>query len=53
MSEKEKVCFLAWDELSIDSQIYYDEKLDRIIGFEDWGNARTNKFADHALVFIL
>ena len=24
-----------------------------IIGFQDWGNARTDKFADHALVFIL
>ena len=50
---KEIVCFLAWNELSIDSQIYYDRKFDRIIGFEDWGNARTNKFADHALVSIL
>ena len=53
MSEEDKVYFLAWDEASQDAQIYYCEKQDKIVGFEDWGNARTNKFADHVLVFML
>ena len=42
-----------WDEVSLQSQIYYCRNEDRIIEFEDWGNGRTNKFADHALMFML
>ena len=53
MSDIQKVCYLMWDEMSLDSQVYYDEKGDKITGFEDWGNARSNKFADHVLVFTL
>lgn len=26
---------------------------DKIIGFEDWGNRRTRKIADHAITFYL
>lgn len=36
MSEEEKICFLAWDEVSTESQLYYDASQDRIIGFKDW-----------------
>ena len=32
MSVKDKVCFLAWDEASLDAQIYYCEKEDKIVG---------------------
>ena len=53
MSDKDKVCFLLWDEVFIDAQVYYDEKEDRIVGFENWGNAKTNWFANHALFFML
>lgn len=53
MSEKEKVCILIWDEVSIQPQVTYDTRRDIICGFEDWGNNRTNKIADHALVFML
>lgn len=53
MSEKDKVCILMWDEVSIQPKITYDIRKDIICGFEDWGNYRTNKVADHALVFML
>ena len=53
MCKKDKVCFLLWDEVSLQPQLHYDEKEDKIMGFEDWGNGRTNRFADHALVFML
>ena len=53
MSKKDNVCVLLWDEVSLEAQIYYSQKEDKIMGFEDWGNARTSKFADHALVFML
>ena len=53
MSDEDKVYYLLWDEVSIDAQNYYDEKEDKIVGFEDWSDGRTNRFADHALVFML
>jgi len=53
MSTKDKVCILMWDEISIQSNIMYDVQKDIIYGYEDWGNNRTSKVADHALVFML
>lgn len=53
MSSKDKVCILMWDEVSIQSNLTYDTRKDIICGFEDWSNNRTNKVADHALVFML
>lgn len=53
MSDKEKVCILMWDEVSIQSKVSYDSHKDVICGLEDWGNNRTGKVADHALVFML
>lgn len=53
MSAKDKVCILMWDEVSIKSNVTYDIRGDIICGLEDWGNNRTNKVADHALVFML
>ncbi|XP_036144606.1 uncharacterized protein LOC114255440 [Monomorium pharaonis] len=53
MSMKEKVCILMWDEVSIQPKLTYDRRKNIICGFEDWGNNRTQKFADHALVFML
>ncbi|XP_026829887.1 uncharacterized protein LOC113563053 [Ooceraea biroi] len=53
MSSKEKVCILMWDEISIQPKINYDARKDIICGYEDWGNNRTSKVADHALVFML
>jgi len=49
----QKYCSLLFDEISISSKLYYNEHLDRIEGFEDYGYERTQKFADHALVFMV
>lgn len=53
MSIKDKVCILIWDEVSIQPKLTYDTRKDIICGFEDWGNNRTSKAADHVLVFML
>lgn len=53
MSQKEKVCILMWDEVSIQTKLTYDIRKDIICGFEDWGSNRTSKISDHALVFFL
>ncbi|TGZ34261.1 hypothetical protein DBV15_11616 [Temnothorax longispinosus] len=53
MHNKDKYCLLIWDEIALTPHIQYDSKNDLITGFEDWGMRRTNKFADHALVFML
>ncbi|XP_011684313.1 PREDICTED: uncharacterized protein LOC105447804 [Wasmannia auropunctata] len=53
MPIKDKVCILIWDEVSIQPKLTYDIRKDIICGLEDWGNNRTGKIADHALVFML
>ncbi|XP_024874994.1 uncharacterized protein LOC112456393 isoform X2 [Temnothorax curvispinosus] len=53
MHNKDKYCILMWDEIALTPHIQYDSKNDLITGFEDWGMRRTNKFADHVLVFML
>ncbi|XP_043470973.1 uncharacterized protein LOC122504119 isoform X3 [Leptopilina heterotoma] len=53
VSAKEKAVVVMWDELLLGLGLQYDETKDKIVGFEDWGNTRTNKFADHGLVFML
>lgn len=37
--------------MAIQPALTYDVTNDKIIGFEDWGTARTKKFADHAILF--
>lgn len=51
--EKEKVCEVMWDEFGVQPHVHYDSKEDKIIGFEDFGNRRTSKFANHVLVFMI
>ncbi|XP_011874988.1 PREDICTED: uncharacterized protein LOC105565943 [Vollenhovia emeryi] len=53
IDSQDLTCILLWDELAIQPAVYYDKKTDRIIGFEDWGNRRTRKFADHSIVFYI
>ncbi|XP_036144222.1 uncharacterized protein LOC118646056 [Monomorium pharaonis] len=53
MSSKEKVCILMWDKISIQPKLTYNIRKDVIYGLEDWGNNRTNKVANHGLVFML
>lgn len=51
--ENEKFIVLIWDEMSLQPTLSYDQLHDKIIGFEDWGNRRTRKIADHAITFYL
>lgn len=53
LNKKDRYCVLMWDEMALMPHIQYDSKYDVITGFEDWGMRRTNKFADHALVFMI
>lgn len=50
----EKKCVILLDEVSIMKSIEYNKVLDEIEGFEDLGQlGRTDKFASHALVFMI
>lgn len=51
--EKEKVVILMWDETFLKSELHYDCKKDKIIGFEDFGDTRTFQFANEILVFMI
>lgn len=46
----EKVCVLMWDEVSLRLRIQYCAERDTVLGVEDWGNRRTFKYANYALV---
>ncbi|XP_036139614.1 uncharacterized protein LOC118648110 isoform X2 [Monomorium pharaonis] len=52
MNERDKLCILMWDEMSLEANLQYDQLDDKIIGFEDWGHRRTSLIADHVLVFM-
>lgn len=49
----DKLCILMWDEISLQPHLQYDKTNDKIVGFKDWGHKRTQRIANHALVFIL
>lgn len=51
--EQEKLCVLMFDEISIDSGVYYHRGEDAIIELEDYGNEKHSLLADHANVFLL
>ena len=42
LPETEKLCVSLWDEMSIKSQLTYDERTDKVCGTENWGLHRTN-----------
>ncbi|XP_071640307.1 uncharacterized protein [Temnothorax longispinosus] len=50
--ERDKLCVLMWDEMSLEANLQYDQSNDKIIGFEDWEHKRTSLLADHVLVFM-
>lgn len=53
IDSQDLTCLLIWDEMAVQPAMHYDKKTDKIIGFEDWGNRRTRKFADHCIVFYI
>ena len=53
MNESGKVCTLTMDEVSLKANLQYDQKTDKVIGVEDYGNGkRSEKIATSALVFM-
>ena len=53
MTDSAKVCTLLMDEMSLKSNLFYNESRDSIIGFEDLGEGKkSNLVANSALVFM-
>lgn len=53
MKPAEKLCILLFDEMALKSNLTYNERLDKVIGFVDNGEETTKEFADHAQVFMI
>ena len=54
MDERDRVCVLLLDEMSLKSGLSYNTSKDVIIGFEDYGHLGTGKeLANSALVFMV
>ena len=54
MSDKDRMCCLMFDEMSIRQHLHFCQKIDCIEGFENLGiHGRTSNIANHALVFML
>lgn len=52
VDEKDKVQILMWDETYLKTELHYDYRKDKFVGFEDFGDQRSSSFADHILVFM-
>ncbi|RVE39984.1 hypothetical protein evm_015366, partial [Chilo suppressalis] len=50
---KKKLCSLVFDEVALTPRLIYNENKDKINGFVEIGEERKQKFADHALVFMV
>ena len=54
MDPLSKYCVLIFDEISLESGLQYNAKLDVVDGFVDYGGCeRRTVLADHALVFMI
>ena len=54
MGQTEKCVALVFDEMSLKTALVYNHGLDKIEGFEDFGEEGSSHFvADHALVFMV
>lgn len=53
MNDLDKNVMLSWDEMALTAHLDFAETMDYIDGFEDTSKERTNKFATHALVFMV
>ena len=52
MTAKEKVCYIAFDEMSVKQHLQYSQRMDMIIGFQENGEERNRTFASEALVLM-
>ncbi len=54
MTEKNKLCVITFDEMSLRAGLSYNITEDAVEGFEDFGSlGKTSKPANHALVFMV
>lgn len=53
MPEKDRLCIISWDEISLKTHLEYLPTKQYIDGFLDLGNDRTEQFANHALTFMV
>ena len=54
MTEKNKLCVITFDEMSLRAGLSYNITEDVVEGFEDFGSlGKTSKPANHALVFMV
>ncbi|XP_073946463.1 protein interacting with Ttk69 and Sin3A isoform X4 [Choristoneura fumiferana] len=53
MSEKEKQCTLVADAMSLKTNLFYDIKHDKIIGFDEVDGVQSPSPAKHALVILV
>ena len=54
LNEKDRCVALVFDEMSLKPTLVYNHGLDKIEGFEDFGEWGSSHFlADHALVFMV
>lgn len=53
MEKLDTYVVLLWDEVKLMLHLQYNPVIDQVVGFEDFGHKRTEKFADHALVFMV
>ena len=44
---------LAFDEMSIKSNLTYNSRVDKVIGYEDFGDIRTNNISTYVTVFMI
>lgn len=51
--EQKKLCSLVFDEVALTPHLTFNENQDKINGFVEIAGQRKQKFADHALVFMI
>ena len=54
MNDKEKLCIISFDEMSLKSHLDYASNKDELIGLEDYGDGekKTSYLATSAIVFM-
>jgi len=53
MHQRDRLCVLLMDEMSLKEAITYDHHNDRVLGLEDFGTSKSNGVANHVTVFMI
>ena len=49
----QSLVILAFDEMSIKSNLTYNSRVDKVIWYEDFGDIRTNNISTYVTVFMI